>query len=401
MILAQNPQPQLSGNKLYLFVILGLCLAACSPKIQPQVKPSAPEVKEKKEPVPLHKIEEATISLLVPFNLNDFDPEKSSMAINFYQGVKLGIDSATASGMNFKLRVYDTQDDQKKLSALLDNSAVAGSDLVIGPVFPDGVKYMTPYAIKNNMPFVSPLAASKPEEFHNPHLISVVNNIDLHAAKIGNYIAAKYLPENTVVVLINPKKTEDEILGAPLRDYFINGKGRKFTFQEYASVYSLETKLNKGKKYVVLISSSERGFVVATLDKLVKMKKTGLAVDLFGHPNWIKQNYSTDKLQALNTFVTSSYKVDYKSPAVVRFVRKYRKMFGFEPDEYSFKGFDTGFYFAKLLSRYGADFTQYLTKEPYKGLHNSFSFSYDAKNGYINTSLMLLKYRDYALYIVQ
>ena len=157
----------------------------------------------------------------------------------------------------------------------------------------------------------------------------------------------------------------------------------------------------KGKKYVVLISSSERSFVVATLNKMVKMKKAGLVVDLFGHPNWIKQNYGTDKLQALNTFITSSYKVDYKSAAVIGFVRKYRKIYGFEPDEYSFKGFDTGFYFAKLLAKYGVNYTNYLTKETYKGLHNSFSFVYDERNGYINTSLMLLKYRDYALHIVQ
>ena len=409
MISAQNHQPQLSGNKLYLIVILGLCLAACSPKIQPRVKPAVSEVKEKKEPAPVSKIKEASVSLLIPFNLNEFDLrsadkqdiEKAAMAINFYQGVKLGIDSAAASGMNFKLQVYDTQDDQKKLSLLLENNAMAGSNLVIGPVFPEGIKYMTPFAIKYNIPFVSPLAASKPEEFHNPNLISVVNNIDLHAAKIGNYIAAKYLPENTIVVLINPKKTDDEILGAPLRDYFSGSKGSKFTFQEYASVYSLETKIIKDKKYVVLISSSDRTFVTATLDKLVKMKKAGLLIDLFGHPNWIKQNYPTDKLQALNTFITSSYKVDYKNVAVISFVKKYRKAFGFEPDEYSFKGFDTGFYFGKLLSKYGADFMKHLTRESYKGLHNSFSFVYNERNGYINTSLMLLKYRDYALYLVQ
>jgi ABC-type branched-subunit amino acid transport system substrate-binding protein len=409
MTLAQNHQPRSSGNKLYLILILGLYLAACSPKIQPKGKPDVSEAKEKKEPTLVSKMKEVNISLLVPFNVNDFDlksarkedQEKASMAINFYQGVKLGLDSAAASGMNFKLNVYDTQDDQRKLSAILENQTVVGSNLVIGPVFPDGLKYIRPFAVKYNLPFVSPLAASKPEDFHNPNLISIVNNIDLHAAKIGNYIFSKYLPENTVIVLINPKKTDDELLGAPLRDYFSRGKGSKFTFEEYASVYALETKLIRGKKYVVLVSTSDRAFVAATLDKMIKMKKAGLLVDLFGHPNWAKQNYSTDKLQALNTIITSSYKVNYKSSAVLGFVRKYRKAFGFEPDEYSFKGFDTGFYFGKLLSKYGADYRKYLTKEPYKGLHNSFSFVYDENNGYINTSLMLLKYRDYALYLVQ
>ncbi|WP_254555957.1 hypothetical protein, partial [Salmonella enterica] len=87
--------------------------------------------------------------------------------------------------------------------------------------------------------------------------ISIVNNIDLHAAKIGNYILRKYVSENTVVVLINSRKNSDEILGQPLREFFISQKASKFKFEEYASVFTMETKAVKTQKYVVLLSSSD------------------------------------------------------------------------------------------------------------------------------------------------
>ncbi|MCD0490362.1 ABC transporter substrate-binding protein [Pedobacter sp. MC2016-14] len=404
MISAQNHLQQLSGNRFLILIFIGLCFSACSPKIQPVVKqPSAQTTKV--EPPVVKKFTEAEISLLVPFKLNTLhlktaskgEVDKASMAIDFYQGVKLGIDSAAALGFNFKLNVLDTEDDHTQLADLQNSGKLKHSNLLIGPVFPDGIKYMRTYALAHNLYVVSPLAASQPEEFGNPNLISIVNNVDLHAAKIGNYIASKYLPAGTVVVLINPKKSDDEVLGSPLRDYFKKGKGIKFVFEEYASVFTLETKLQKGKKYVVMLSSADQSFVAATLDKLVKMKQRGFNADLFGHPNWLKQNYNIDKLQALNTIVSSSYRVDYKSPAVIAFVKKYRAQFKFEPDEYSFKGFDIGFYFARQLAKYGPDFQKYLTKSPYKGLHNSFSFVFDEKNGYINTSLQLLNYRNYAL----
>jgi len=409
MISVQNRLLPLSGNKLIISIFIGLCLAACSPKVQTAKKEAPPEdMKEKEVKKPSKKFTEATISLLIPFNLDDFktkalnkaEVEKHALAIDFYQGFKLGIDSAAASGLNFKLNVYDTEDNNSRLASLIQNNKLKGSDLLVGPVFPDGLKYIKNYSLQNKLPVVSPLAASQPSEFANPNLISIVNNIDLHAAKIGDYILKKYAPEKTVVVLISTKSPSDELLGLPLRNYFLN-KGNKLPFQEYASVFTMETKLTKDKKYVVLLSSSSQTFVAASIDKLAKMKNAGFNIDLFGHPDWMKQTYNTEKLQALNTIITSSYRVDYNSPAVVDFIKKYRKAFDFEPGEYAYKGFDIGFYFGKQLSKYGVNYFENLSKEKYKGLHNNFVFKQDDQNGFINTSLMLLQYKGFQLNIIE
>ena len=408
MTLAQNHLQQLSGNKYWILVLTVLFLSACSPKIKPVAKkPEAPtEVTKPERPAP--KFEQANISLLAPFRLNEIklktatkaEVEKAAMAIDFYQGFKLGVDSAAASGQNFKLKVFDTQDNNTQIADLIDNGGLLGSNLIVGPVFPDGLKYISNYSISRDIPVVNPLSAAHPDEFSNPNLISVVNNVDLHAEKIGSYITKNYNPATTVVVLINPKSSTDEVMAKPLRSYF-TVKGKAFTFQEYASVFSMEPKVIKGRQYVIIVSSSDRKFVVPTLDKLVKMKKTGLNATLFGHPDWIKQNYNTDQLQAFNTIISSSYKVDYTRTDVNNFIRKYRALFNFEPGEYSFKGFDVGYYFGRLLSTYGANYRKYITKERYKGLHNSFRFEYNDKLGYINTSLMLLRYKNFALNIIE
>ena len=409
MISVQNHLLPLSGNKYLALIFIGLCLSACSPKVQP-IKKAAP-LEEKKEEVkkPSKKFSEATIALLLPFNLNDFktkpknkaEVEKHAMAIDFYQGFKLGIDSVAAAGLNFKINVFDTQDNDWQLEVLIKSEKLKGSNLVVGPVFPDGLKYISNYSQQNQLPVVSPLAASQPSEFGNPNLISIVNNIGLHATKIGNYINRKYVPEQTIVVLINTKSPADEVLGSPLRDYFLNNNNSKLPFQEYASVFTMETKISKGKKYVVMLSSADQKFVTATISKLIKMKAAGFDIDLFGHPDWVKQSYTIENLQALNTVITSSFKVNYNSPSVIAFIKKYRKAFAFEPGEYAYKGFDIGFYFGKQLSAYGENYLKHLSSEKYKGLHNSFAFKQDEKFGYINTSLMLLKYKGFALNIIE
>jgi len=408
MTLVQNHQLPLSGNKYWLICMVGILLSACSPKIKPVTK--KPEVpKEVKVPEKtVSRFSEANIALLVPFRLNEIklktavkaDVEKAAMAIDFYQGFKLGVDSAAAvAGQNFKLKVFDTRDSNTQIEGIIENGGLIGTNLIVGPVYPDGLKYMTNYSVTKGIPVVNPLAASQPAEFNNPNLISIVNNIDLHARKIGDYVTRTYNPATTVVVLINPKSASDEVMGAPLRQYF--SAKPNFQFQEYGSVFTLETKLQKGKKYVILLSSSDRKFVVPTLDKLMKMKRVGLDEVLFGHPDWVKQNYNTDQLQALNTYVTSSYKVDYTRSEVNVFIKQYRALFNFEPGEYAFKGFDIGFYFGKLLAQHGQSYLKHLTKDKYKGLHNTFSFVHDNALGYINTSLMLLHYKNFALNVVE
>lgn len=411
MILAQNHLLPLSGNKYYLIFFAGLILSACSPKITntPAKKPEPVKTAEKEVEAPAVKFSQANIALLIPFRLNEInlktatkaEVERSAMAIDFYQGFKIGIDSAAAMGLNFKLNVYDTRNNNSQVAGLIRNGGLNTANLIIGPVFPDELKYIRNYSVEKHIPVVNPLAATHPDEFNNPNLISIANNIDLHTYKLGDFITKKYNPVNTILVLINPKNPDDEVMAKPLRTYFAESKNQ-FILQEYASVFNMEMKLIKNRKYVIIVCSSSRDFVIPTLDKLVKLKNAGLLdVDLFGHPDWIKQNYNTDKLQALHTTVTSSYKVDYTKTEVNQFIKKYRAAFHFEPGEYAFKGFDIGFYFATLLSQHGQEYLHYLTKEKYTGLHNRFSFIHDERLGYINTSLMLLRYENFALNIVE
>ena len=410
MISVLNHRLQLSGNKLWAIGLLSIALASCSPKVVQTVKKQSDSPKEEKESKekPVAKFTEATVSLLVPFRLSKLnlktatksEVEKSAMAIDFYQGFKLGIDSAAAAGLNFKLKVFDTDDNTAKLETLIQNNSLNSSDLIVGPVYPEGLKHIRNYTLSKNITLVNPLAATNPKELNNPNMITIVNNIELHAEKIGDYIVKHNDPVKTVVVLINPKSSDDELMAGPIRKYFEDAK-QTFFFQEFASVFTMDTRMIKNKKYVIILTSSEKKFVTATIDKLVKMKNAGLSVDLFGHPDWAKQGYSTDKLQLLNTIVSSSYKVDFSRKDVATFIKKYRSNYRFEPGEFAFKGFDIGFYFGNLMAEHGKNYLQFLTKEKYNGLHNNFTFVYDPKMGYLNTNLMLLKYQNFALKIVE
>ncbi|MBC7614468.1 MAG: amino acid ABC transporter substrate-binding protein [Pedobacter sp.] len=397
----------MTNFKVLNFLLLCSVLLACSPKVRKApIIPAKVIPKENNSNVvvkPVVKFTEAAIAVLIPFKLNQLNlktatkaqVERADMAIDFYQGIKMGIDSAASFGLNFKVNVYDTRDDNSQLLALTKNETLKNSNLIIGPVFPEGIKYLSNFAISNDLPVVSPLSASKPSEFNNPKLISIVNHIDQHGEKIATYIGANY----TTVVLINPKKTEDEEFATPIK-LFLRKNYPSLLVQEFTSAYAFETRMIKGKKYAIIICSSDMSFVTPTIDKLAKISKlkaNDYEFNLFGHPNWAKQNYNTEQLQSLHTIISTSFFVNYKETNVVNFVKKYRTNFNFEPSEYSFKGFDIGFYFGKLIAKHGANYLDFLTKDKYKGLHNSFNFLYHPLYGYYNKELMLLQYKNLTL----
>lgn len=387
--------------RLYALIFLAV-LASCSPKTtKPVVTAPAKPVEEK----PVAKFTQGNISVFIPFQLNQFNLKtvtkaqigKADMALDFYQGLMLGIDSAANEGLNFKVNVFDSRDDNSQLAVLAKREVVKASNLMIGPIFPDGIKYMSQFSETNKMPMVSPLAASKPTEFNNPYLISVVNSIEQHGAKIADYIAKQYKADQSIIVLINTKRSSDEQFAVPIRKHFAQ-KYPGFVVQEFTSTYIFETKMVKGKKYAVILCSDDVPFVNPSLTKLYRLKNiAGYPIQLFGHPNWAKQNYNANQLQNLQTVLSSSYYIDYKSKPVVAFIKTYRAKYEFEPTEYAFKGFDTGYYFGKLMAKYGLSYLDFLVKENYKGLHNDFDFGYDAEYGFYNKHLMLLQYKDMSL----
>lgn len=409
MILVPNRPQLLSGNNFVLILCMLIFLSACSKKItapKPVDIPSPSELEKQKEIVPLKT--DHSIALLLPFDLNTINLktasgknlEKASIAIDFYQGFKLALDSITISGHNFNLSVFDTQNQETRVVNLALANSVRSIDLIVGPIYPDAIKTFGEFAELGDKKLqISPLAASTPTDFNNPSLVTINNNIDQHARKIAEFISSNYQAELVNIVLINTQKSDDAKFSNYFKRNLTNISGDKFQITERATVIALEKYLVPTKNNLVIVTSSDRQFVMPAIDKLYSLlTKQNFKMEVFGHPNWLKANYlSQEKMQVLNSRISASFYVNYKSQAVKNFIARYRDEYSFEPSEYSFKGFDMGYYFGGLLEKYGNDYAKHLKDSVYKGLHNTFKFSKDPKTGYMNTELMMLRYRNFEL----
>jgi ABC-type branched-subunit amino acid transport system substrate-binding protein len=408
MILVQNRRQLLSGSSFFLAGAFLAFLSGCSPKTTPPVKrPDKPGELPKQEQPKIIELKPRlnSISLILPFNLDNVDPEKatsqeiskSEIAIDFYQGFKLALDSLKNRGYHFKLEVFDAQNDEAKTANLARTPSVTDNDLIVGPVFPDNIKVFSDLAKLEDKLQISPLAASMPSQFNNPHLVTINNTIDQHGWKVADYIIRHYPATSTQIVLINTRDADSEKFAAPVRNYLNSLSENKLKIIEVTNSKGIESILVKNKNNVVIIANEDQSFIVPTINRLYTLKtRNSYKIDVFGHPDWVKTTIDINQLQRLNTKVTSSYTIDYESEAVKNFVSRFQAEYKLDPSEYAFKGFDTGYYFGLLLGEFGKDYLKNLTV-PYEGLHNNFRFSYDAATGFRNTELKLLKYEDYEL----
>src|SRR5690606_14544340 len=119
-------------NALYFLLLPFYILSACSPKATPVSKKPLPQTAEEKSAEKEAKEEQAkttekikekpemVISLILPFELRTIDYKtatladlrKAEIAIDFYQGFKMGLDAAASqrNAPNYRLQVFDSND---------------------------------------------------------------------------------------------------------------------------------------------------------------------------------------------------------------------------------------------------------------------------------------------------
>lgn len=416
MTLVRNRLPQLSGNKWLLCVAIGL-LAACSPKVRPVVtQPKPVEPSTEKEPVqaPVKPaVAPATvISLLLPFQLNKVDLSrgapratlaKANLAMEYYQGFKLALDSLSADGRNFKLQVYDSQEDVARAHNLALETKVRTSALIVGPVYPDQIKSFSLASPNLSKMVVSPLSPASVLNYKNPHLITVIPPLEYHSWKAAEYIQTKLKPKN--VFVLRSGYSDDNKYSVPFKKA-IDSLGKKRIRVTEVSVSkgdftAIMPQLSLTEQNVFVIPSTDKAFLQMTLQALDKLQKQHYPVTVFGHPSWEDATYlKPDLLQRLNTFITSGDKINYKAAAVSRFIKEYRRVYHAEPGEFAIKGFDEGMYFGNIASHNPAG-TGQIDLPDHTALHNTFHFVNVPGMGYINTRVKLYRYTNFELKAVE
>lgn len=412
MISVRNHLQPSNGNSFLVAFALLLLIVGCTPKVRvlrPAGSKTEPtrettvDEREKETEAEAEAIDVNNIALLLPFQLNKanqhapstVDIQRSALALDFYQGFKLGLDELALAGTNFTVNVLDTRDDAAENTRIAKLEEVQQAALVVGPVYPKEIQVFGYNAsLDSNTLQISPLAASMPSEFDLPNLVTLTAPLMAHVDALAAHIVDQYQTGDVVLFYETDDAASRQFLG-PLKSR-VRQLNSRIDIANVTDQASLESSVHLSGKNLLVMGTTNKYLIDPILANLRTLRdELSYDIRLFGHPNWTKLGLNdADGLAGFHARVTSSFYVDKNDADVQTFDARYRDAFGVAPTEFAYKGYDAAYYFGSLLAKYGAQYRHHIADEPYRGLHNMFAFEYNREWGYVNRHIWILEFQD-------
>lgn len=319
---------------------------------------------------------------------------KSLVAMQFYNGFLMAVDSMVDMGYNVKLYVYDTANDSSSIEKIFKKEEARNFDLIIGPLYASGFNVAAKFAKERKIPIVSPFVQTPSILKNNSFTNKVTPSQIVLMQETASFIAANYASENVIVVSHNTLKDKSLLntfvtsfrnkTGNPLKEvnYSVNGIG------------GVSNLLHPSKKNIIVIPSNEQSVITDIISKIYFLNKENIV--LVGTEGW--QAFDNIDMEYINKlqlhWATYSY-IDFESEKVKAWINKFRSKFATEPDNYAFQANDIAWYYFTVLNKNGMTYPANIQNIQWKGMAGGFEFEKTEEGGFENKSVSILKVQDY------
>lgn len=329
-------------------------------------------------------------------------PNKTNVALPFYEGALLAIDSLKKQKLSAKIFVYDIDDtDSMSIVKILKKPELAEMDLMIGPLYGSSFMPIAKFAKEHAIAIVSPFTQVNKILFNNPYVCKLSPSSTLQIEQMARFVVDTFQTQN--IILVNTSNPKD----ASYFNAFKNTANESLVKAGHSAADSVkiayhlpavQTMLNATKVNIVILPSNNQSYVSDFISKL-NVLRDKYNIVLFGLQSWNNyDNMDFEYLNNLSLHIPSNNYLDYENTATKQFIKNYRNKYQTEPEMYAFQGFDATYYFISSLKKYGGGFLKFMPENAYKGIETNFNFSqFPAESGFENKYVFILKYRDYKL----
>ena len=341
------------------------------------------------------------IALLLPFQLDKLNPDllskaditRSAMALDFYQGFQMGLDEVAKQGKSFVLDVIDSRDDESQNALIAKAPDLSAAALVVGPVYPKEIKAFGANLLDKNVLQINPLAASKASEYDLPNLVSLTPSINIHSRALATKIARDYGSGDVVLVYNTGDADGRQFLAGFVTE--LRRVNAKVQVQSVSSITQLNEAMTSVGSNLIAVGTTDKQELRSFLNNLDKKVKEGYyTFRLYGHPLWDRIDFSGyPNFENYNPVISTESHLKSWTTAVKKFKDDYTAAYGVVPSDHSYKGYDVARYFGGLLSKYGMEYPNHLTKETFDGLYSAYRFEKSPTAGYTNQEVSFKVYK--------
>jgi len=325
------------------------------------------------------------ISILLPFSAMyyrsdgnmDSLPKQSVRALEFYEGVLVGLDYLRNKNVPLNVTVYDTEKKASKAQQITSSPNFSQSDLIIGPIYNKPLKEVARYAQQHQIYQVSPLSPSTKIATNNPYYLVASPSVETHCEAMYDYFSQTGGSKRVLTVCGNSLRENDLAKLFQRLSMNTQAEGNYLNVAHLTHDYmqtekDMEAYLSPSEKNIIVITSSDE-LVINDVTRKLNMLRGKYDITLYGMPNWKRlNNLPFDYLANLNYHTSSNFWLDKYSTEHQNFKRDYYAKFNNYPSDNAAKGFDLMLHFGELINQYGNSFGYYLTNGT--GVYSNFNF---------------------------
>lgn len=316
------------------------------------------------------------IAVLTPLYLDSIDLEKNLTripkfmmpGIDFYQGVRIAADTLSNQGLKFNLFIYDSKSNYLNVKRLITTDKLDSMDLIIGNASVSDLGLLADFAKRKEINFVSAVSPSDANQTENPYFTILQPRLISHIEKMHAVINRRYA-DNNVIFVHNKAAGSSNALNYFKNDVINNLPGRFSAFEmktDELAVEDIISRIDSNYHTVIVLGILDAGTTYRTLKKLNSIaRRFHLKIFCMPTAEAIKSLGKVDEFPEMPVFYTTSYIIDKITPSSMYIGREYKKRMGTAPSDIVFKGFESLFFFAKLLTKYGVPFNDHISDNAY------------------------------------
>ncbi|WP_299214136.1 LysM peptidoglycan-binding domain-containing protein [uncultured Aquimarina sp.] len=360
----------------------------------------------------LYNFKTKKLAIMLPFGLDtlDLNARKETeeflksrkargvrVALDFYKGVQMAVDSAKTKGLSVDLTVFDTQRNNNAgyIKQLIDQNNFDEMDVVIGPLYQTNVEAATAELKKYETPVLSPLS-NKESKLYSNFFQTIPTDIMLQD-KLINYVEKDSTDKNIIIVVQQGKKKHEDIKNKLIAK-FPDAKIARIEEGNYLYELHLNKVLDKNKPNWVFLESDDVA-MISNVTPLLNAKAESHKITLFTTDKddaFDDDNIKNEYLSNLHLHYPSIDKEfdNYDENNMTPFVARYKKEYGTIPSKYAVRGFDITY---DILMRLGSadDLYHAATFEgTTEYVENKFNYAKKLLGGYYNKASYIIKFDD-------
>lgn len=367
-------------------------IAADSLQPHPELRPAATRPLEFRA---LRNGETLRIALLLPLSTGN---EPNDNFIEFYQGFLMGLDSVkTRFGYSVQVDLFNTARDTTRIREIIRDEAFRAADLIVGPVYEEGLYPVLVFAEEKEIPVVSPLANI--ERMNSDALFQLAPDPACKYDKVKEMLAGG--KRITLICTASTDKEFEQEMLALLDGVEYRRFNYKYVHPSAASAQNSSSDLtplleNDDDNVFIVLSDDEVELdrilaALASADSGITSRgRKAPQFRVLGNARWNRYNLDREMFFKDRVTFISTYHAKRDAEIVKTFDSAYIRSFGTLPTLYSYRGYDTAMIFAPAMF---SDIEYDLEQKLYTPLQTSYRFARNAGGNHVNRNWMRVNYQ--------